>query len=111
MLQETPGSFEIMTERSVEERLAWLEGKSEEWAHLEQVMIAQTKPIEELESEIHILLSERDDMREQLNFTQAQAEEALEKCAILMRAVGKESSSNGAMRMKSAEGLQWERRL
>lgn len=90
-----------MSEQSIEERITWLEGKSEEWAQLEQIVIGQAKQIDQLENELHMMVSERDVLREQLNFAQNQAEEALEKCAILMRAVGRESAGSGAAKMKA----------
>ena len=57
-----------MSRETMEERIAWLEGKSEEWARLEHIVIEQAKMIDSLEAEIQVLKSEKDALQEQVNF-------------------------------------------
>ena len=75
-----------MHEYTIEERLAWLEGKSEHWAMLEErlpkledIVIKQAEQMERLAATV-------DGLTEQLNFVQNVVDEAQDKCATLMRA-------------------------
>ena len=85
---------------TIEERLAWLEGKSESWTRLEEIVIGQAKEIERLEGAVDELMQEKEALQEQLNFVQKQAEDAQDKCATLMRAARTDSSGGGAMKIK-----------
>lgn len=51
-----------MSKLIIEERLAWLEGKSEHWTNLETVMIEQDKQSDCLGAVINDLMAERDSL-------------------------------------------------
>lgn len=77
----------------VEERLAWLEEKADKWAELQVIVHEQAEQIVKL-------MADRDALREQLQFVQGKADEALEKCATLTRAVGRDALGVGAAKIK-----------
>ncbi|XP_021753565.1 uncharacterized protein LOC110718935 [Chenopodium quinoa] len=70
-------------EYTFEQRLAWLEGKSEQWAFLEERVPKLEDIVIKHDNEISILRSTVDGLLEQLNCVQALADEALDKCATM----------------------------
>lgn len=66
--------------------LAWLEGKSESWTQIEEIVRKQANEINNLELGVEELMEDRDGLREQLNSVQGLVDELMDKVTTLMRA-------------------------
>ncbi|XP_021773341.1 uncharacterized protein LOC110737294 [Chenopodium quinoa] len=85
-----------MHEYTFEERLACLEGKSEQWAMLEERLPKLEDIVIKQADQIERLVATVDGLTEQLNFVQGVADKAQDKCATLMRAQRGLGGSGGA---------------
>lgn len=101
-------TFESMTTahrlEALEERVKELESKltsqEENSKKLEEMLLSQERQMEFLYGEVQAGSSARDELHERVSLAQNQSEEALDKCAVLMRSVGREGGGYSGPKIK-----------